>query len=81
MIATLQLPRKIIANIEQKVGLSIHDINHSDPVKISQIIGAKLNKTLTFSSEFPFIGRGNVLRENIQSSHSINREIDKILGL
>jgi hypothetical protein len=77
----MKLPQNIIDNIEKKVGLSINKINSLNPIEISQIISKKLNKSLNFKSEFPFIGRGNILRDDIQSTVNINKEIDKILGL
>ena len=77
----MKLPVKILNNIEKKVGLSIENINKLNPIEISKNISNNLKKYLTFISEFPFIGRGNVLRENIQTTENINSDIDKILGL
>jgi hypothetical protein len=40
-----------------------------------------MSKKLTYTSEFPFIGIVNVLREGIMDSKSINSEIDRIVGI
>ncbi len=77
----MKLPVKILENIEKKVGLLIENINKLNPIEISKSISKSVKKDLTFISEFPFIGRGNVLRENIQTTKNINSDIDKILGL
>jgi hypothetical protein len=72
---------KIMINIEKKVGLSIKKIDDKNPVEISKHIEKMTGNALTFSSEFPFIGRGNILRDGLIESNRINQDIDKILGL
>ena len=72
---------KIIKNIEHKTGLSIYDIYKLNPIDISRKIEQKTGKELSFSSEFPYIGRGNVLRDGLVEHKQINSEIDSILGI
>jgi hypothetical protein len=73
--------KKLIKIIEKKVGLSLDEIYQMNPVDIARHIEKKMSKKLTYTSEFPFIGRGNVLREGIMDSKSINSAIDKIVGI
>jgi len=76
---------KLCASLEQsiaeKVGLSIQEIRHKSPSEIATFIEGKTQKKLTFSSQFPFIGRGNVLRDGVKTSQDIDKDIDRILGL
>jgi len=72
---------KIIKNIETKTGLNIFDIYKLNPIEISQKIKQKTGKDLSFSSEFPYIGRGNVLRDGLIEHKQINNDIDSILGI
>jgi len=51
------------------------------PEAIRKHLTAKTGKPFTISTSFPFIGRGNVLRDGILSSKEIDRDIDRILGL
>jgi len=37
-------------------------------------------KKIKITTEFPYIGRGNVLRDRLISHDKIDQEIDKILG-
>ena len=72
---------KIIKNIEHKTGLKIYDNYKLNPKEISQKIEQKTGKTLSFSSELPYIRRGNVLRDGLVEHQQINGEIDSILGI
>jgi hypothetical protein len=76
---------KLCASLEQsiaeKVGLSIQEIRQKSPSEIATFIEGKTKKKLTFSSQFPFIGRGNVLRDGVKTSQDIDKDIDRILGL
>lgn len=67
--------------ISRKVGLSIEQLRQTNPVEIAKHIEQKKHKKLSFSSQFPFIGRGNVLRDGVMTSEQINKDIDRILGL
>ncbi len=72
---------KLIKNIERKLGLSIGEIHQLNPIEISQKIEQNTGKQLSFSSEFLYIGRGNVLRDGLLEHNQINSDIDKILGI
>jgi hypothetical protein len=45
------------------------------------MIENKHKSKLTYSSEFPFIGRGNVLRDGLVQSKQLDNEIDLLLGI
>ena len=66
-------------NAEKRVGLSVEDIRRYTPDELRCHLEKKNKKKLSFTTEFPVIGRGNVLRDSIATSEEINREIDKIL--
>lgn len=72
---------KVMEGISRKTGLSPQEIRDLSPEQIRQRITKKTGKPFRIISEFPFIGRGNVLRDNLISSDEINRDIDKILGI
>lgn len=77
----LTLPKQLAKNISKKVGLSMDELNKLDPTEIAVHFEKKHSKKLSFSSAFPFIGRGNVLRDGVITSQNIDKEIDRILGL
>ena len=67
-------------NTEKLVGLSAEEIRDYSPRELRSYLEKRNKKKLSFTTEFPVIGRGNVLRDNIITSKEINREIDKILA-
>ena len=67
-------------NAEKAVGLSVEDIRRYSPGELRLHLEKKNKKKLSFTTEFPVIGRGNVLRDGIISSEEINKDIDKILA-
>jgi len=71
----------MVKNISKKIGLSVSEVRRKNPVEIASVLEKKHNKQLTFSSEFPFIGRGNVLRDGVVTSDQINQDIDRILKI
>jgi hypothetical protein len=72
---------KVVANVSKRTGLSASEIKCKSPEAIRSYITKSTGKPLTITTEFPHIGRGNVLRDGIVSSSRINRDIDKILGV
>lgn len=72
---------KLIKNIEKKTGMSIDEIKANSPEKHREYFTKKTGKPFKMTSEFPFIGRGNVLRDGLVGSDKINKDIDKLLGL
>ena len=67
-------------NVEKVVGLSVEEIRKFSPSELRRYLEKKNKKKFHFTSEFPVIGRGNVLRDNIITSEEINKEIDKLLA-
>jgi len=63
------------------VGLPIETIRMYSPGELRNHLEKKNKRKFSFTSEFPVIGRGNVLRDNIATSEEINKDIDKILKL
>jgi hypothetical protein len=72
---------KLLNNIEHKIGLSINEIYEKNPIEIRGMIESMHKSKLTYSSEFPFIGRGNVLRDGLVESKQLDNEIDLLLGI
>lgn len=72
---------KVVANVAKKTGLTAAEIKSKSPEEIREYFTRKTGKQFTITSEFPFIGRGNVLRDSIASSKRINKDVDRILGL
>ena len=67
-------------NAEKLIGLSAEEIRRYSPSELRRFLENKNKKKLSFTTEFPVIGRGNVLRDSIITSEKINKEIDKILA-
>jgi hypothetical protein len=67
-------------NAEKVVGLSVKEIRDYSPGKLRCYLEKKNKKKFSYTTEFPIIGRGNVLRESIITSKEINKDIDKILA-
>jgi len=69
----------IVKNVENLVGLSAETIRKYSPNELRLHLEKKNQRKFTFTTEFPTIGRGNVLGDSILSSEEINKDIDKIL--
>ena len=67
-------------NVEKVVGLPVEEIRNYSPGALRRYLEKRNKKKLFFTTEFPVIGRGNVLRDSIITSEKINKEIDKILA-
>ena len=74
------LKEKFFKVIEKNVGFGLSEIKKLNPIEINSYLKKKSGNKINITSEFPFIGRGNVLRDGIISHDKINQEIDKILG-
>jgi len=77
----MTLRDRVVANAAQRVGLAPDQMKSMSPEEIRKHLTKKTGKPLTFSTAFPFIGRGNVLRDGIITAKEIDRDIDRILGL
>lgn len=64
---------------ERVTGLPLGQIKAMSPERFRTYLEQKNKKSFSFTSEFPFIGRGNVLRDSLISSSRLNSEIDEIL--
>jgi hypothetical protein len=71
---------KVEKHVETLTGLSAENIRQYSPGTFRSYLEARNHRKLIFTSEFPFIGRGNVLRDGIVDSETLNKDIDKILG-
>ena len=67
-------------NVEKVVGLSAEEIRRYSPGELRCYLEKRNKKKLSFTTEFPVIGRGNILRDSIITSEEINKDIDKILA-
>ena len=65
--------KAIIKGVERKTGQSLEKIL-DEPLDKKRKRGS-----LKVKSEFPFIGRGNVNREFLTESDTINKEVDNLL--
>lgn len=72
--------KKFFGIVQKNIGLSLSDINRLNPTDINAYIEKRNGKKIKITTEFPFIGRGNILRDGIITHDKINQEIDKILG-
>jgi len=67
-------------NVAALIGLPVETIRMYSPSELRFYLEKKNKRKFSFTTEFPVIGRGNVLRDNIITSEEINRDIDKILA-
>ena len=67
-------------NLEKHIGFSLSKIKDVSPGEINRYLEMKSGKKIRITTEFPFIGRGNVLRDGIITHDQINQDIDNILG-
>jgi len=74
------IKEKFFQIVQKNIGLSLSDIDRLNPIDINAHIEKQNGKKTKITTEFPFIGRGNVLRDGIVTHDKINQEIDKILG-
>ncbi len=75
----MPLSEEAIQRISKKAGLSPHEIRDLSPEKLREHFSKKTGKPFKITTEFPFIGRGNVLRDGLMSSEEINKTVDKLL--
>ena len=71
---------KVVLHSEKVTGLNISDIKAFSPEQLRTHLEKRNKKRLSYVSEFPIIGRGNVLRDNFVSREDLDSEIDKILS-
>jgi hypothetical protein len=67
-------------NVSSLMGLPIKEIKEMSASDIRHHIEQHKNAELAFVSDFPFIGRGNVLRDNLITTAELDSNIDSILN-
>lgn len=70
---------KVAQHAAEKVGMSLEALRNAGVTEIRRRIEKKNGNTLSFTSEFPVIGRGNILRDKLVTTQQIDADIDKIL--
>ena len=76
----MSLFSEVMKNAEKRTGLTEEEIKSYSPERLRTYLEEKNGKKMRFVSEFPTVGRGNVLRENICSREDIDSEIDRIIS-
>lgn len=71
---------KVIKRSEKVTGLTAKQIRDFSPEELRAHIELRNKSKIQFVSEFPIIGRGNVLRDDIVSKESLDADIDRILS-
>ena len=72
---------KLLSNISRKTGLTPAEIAYLSPNSLRSYLTKRTHKVFKIISMFPLIGRGNVLREGIVDTATLNRQTDKRLGV
>ena len=75
----MSLMDKIYNNLNRKSGLSENQVKNFSPEETRQYFENKTKRSLSIVSEFPVIGRGNVLRDRLVTTASLDKTIDSIL--
>ena len=66
-------------NAELITGMSVAELRDASPEEFRQYCERTSGESLMFVSEYPSIGRGNVLRDGITTRDTLNSEIDRML--
>ena len=74
----MTLLEKVVQNVSRKTGLTPEEIKNKSPEDIRVHLTKRTGKPFTVTSAFPFIGRGNVLRDGIVSTAQLNKIVDSI---
>ena len=70
---------KVYKSVSLQLGISEEEIRSFSPQSMRNYIEKKNGNKIRFVSEFPTIGRGNVLRDNIITREEIDSQIDELL--
>ena len=70
---------RIEKNTELITGIPVSMLKELSPEKFRQYCENRSGRRFEFVSEFPSIGRGNVLRDGIISRDMLDKEIDRML--
>lgn len=68
------LSKSLRVQIERATGEKIEDLQRMSIAERRRMVEKQLGHRLTFKREFPFIGRGNVLRKDVLTHSQVERE-------
>lgn len=71
---------EIERGIERLTGLLIDQVRNMSVAELREYFEKKNGVKLRIVSEYPVIGRGNVLRDGLISHEKLNQDVDVILG-
>ena len=66
-------------NAELITGMSASELRDASPEEFREYCEKKSGEGFSFVSEYPSIGRGNVLRDGIVTREELDSEIDRML--
>ena len=66
-------------NAEIITGMTISELRDASPGEFRHYCEIKSGEGFSFVSEYPSIGRGNVLRDGIVTRDALNLDIDRML--
>jgi hypothetical protein len=66
--------------VERLTGRSASSLRAETLTTVRLQVERASGRPLKFVSRFPFIGRGNVLRDRVISNETIERQLDEALG-
>lgn len=68
-----------LARLTRKTGLSIEEVYEKTPYETREYFEKKNRTPFSYVSEYPTIGRGNILRDCLITREEINNDVDTIL--
>ena len=80
-ISTMTMRERAHKNAELITGMSVSELRNASPEKFRKHCEKQFGKSVRFTSEYPFVGHGNVLRDGIMTRDVLDSEVDKILEM
>lgn len=65
--------------VSDRWGIPADELRHMTVTELRERAEARTGKRFKIVKHFPFIGRGNVLRDRIKTTEEIDSELDKAL--
>jgi len=75
------MTKTLIQRLERLTGQSHEEISQETLSAKRRRISQQKGKPMKFTRNYPLIGRGCVLGDNLRSTAELNREIDELLQL
>jgi len=75
--SSLKIIEKVVS---EKLGKSADELRNQTISEIRKEAEKKAGHPLRYKKEFPFIGRGNVLRDRLTSSDEIEKKLEELFG-